>query len=194
MILIRIVNLISLAAIEIAMVFVTPSIASPESLQGMLNELGKRETGLSIGDPDQYTCENSQGNIGKYQFGEALLYRLGYFHPYGSFYNGPGSGVNKNYWRGTWGKGIKNKQGFMVPLVQETAIREAFILNFNSINEQLRKKTRKTIYYFINPREGITLSGILAGAHLVGDVGVTEFLVANQVRKDENKTDVTTYI
>lgn len=61
----------------------------------MLEALGERETGLASGDSRQYKFVNPQLYfLGKYQFAEVLLIRLGYYRSSSYF----GNGANKNYW------------------------------------------------------------------------------------------------
>jgi len=191
---------------------IKPSVSSPKnqqttskgSLQDMLLELGVRETGKQSGDPKQYMFENPElGFLGKYQFAEILLIRLGYYQA--NVYYGRGS--NKNYWQGRWtGKnGIDSKVKFLnSPEVQEKAIREAFGVYWQDINNQLktqgksineyldRKKTfdnkgkRKTIT--------ITISGILAGAHLRGSDKVVQLLTSGKVSYDEFGASILEYV
>lgn len=171
--------------------------------QDMLEALGAFESGLPKGDPNQYQAENALGFIGKYQFGEPLLIAIGYYKA-DIYY---GRGADKNYWQGTWTgkKGINSKSKFLnSPDVQEFAIREAFALNWRRINETLRRQGK-----FINDYLGqektfndsgvsktitITLSGILAGAHLRGPYGLADLLLKKQVAHDEFATSILRYM
>ncbi|BAZ08585.1 hypothetical protein NIES4071_03900 [Calothrix sp. NIES-4071] len=169
----------------------------------MLEALGKVESGLPSGDPNQYKVENSLGFMGKYQFGESLLIDLGYYKAT-TFY---GRGTNKNYWRGIWtGKnGIYSKEQFQnSPQVQEIAIREAFNLNWQRVNKKLAAKGqlinnylgRQKIFTDRGTSKTITisLSGILAGAHLRGSGGVADLLLNNKVSYDQFGTSILRYM
>ncbi|MBD2296368.1 LysM peptidoglycan-binding domain-containing protein [Anabaena sphaerica FACHB-251] len=167
-------------------------VANRGSFQDMLLALGRRETGQQ--NPP-YNIENQLGFIGKYQFGEALLIDLGYYQA-NVYY---GNGASRNEWRGRWtGKnGIKSKQDLLNNKnVQEIAIQEAFTLNLNRINSQLRQNGR-SLKDFIGQQRGgvvITTSGILAAAHLRGEGGVVQLLLNNQVSQDENGTSILAYL
>lgn len=169
------------------------SVASRGSFQDMLLALGRRETGQ---ENPPYNIENQLGFIGKYQFGEALLIDLGYYRA--NFYYG--NGASRNEWQGTWtGKnGVNSKQDFLNNQnnVQETAIQEAFALNLSRINSQLGQNGL-SVRQFIGQQRGgvvITISGILAAAHLRGEGGVVQLLLNNQVSQDENGTSILTYL
>ncbi|MCC5605328.1 LysM peptidoglycan-binding domain-containing protein [Nostoc sp. CHAB 5834] len=169
------------------------SVASKGSFQDMLLALGRRETGQ---ENPPYNIENQLGFMGKYQFGEALLIDLGYYQA--NFYYG--NGASRNEWQGTWtGKnGVNSKQDFLNNQnnVQEKAIQEAFALNLNRINSQLGQNGL-SVRQFIGQQRGgvvITISGILAAAHLRGEGGVVQLLLNNQVSQDENGTSILTYL
>ena len=94
--------------------------------------------------------------------------------------------------------GIDSKAKFLSsPQVQETAIREAFVLNYSRINKTLAEKGQSVDDYLGKPIKGTTitatLSGLLAGAHLTGPGGVTDLLLNGFVATDENKTTITQY-
>ncbi|PSB45506.1 hypothetical protein C7B80_16760 [Cyanosarcina cf. burmensis CCALA 770] len=160
----------------------------------LLEALGVFQSGLPIGDPKQYQVENILGFIGKYQFGEPILIELGYYKT-NIYY---GHGADKNYWRDRWtGKqGIDSKVKFLhSPDVQEIAIREAFTLNWKLIDKTLKKQGRSLENYLDQEKtfdDGgelktmtITLSGILATAHLRGPYGMANLLLKNQPSYDE---------
>jgi hypothetical protein len=183
-----------------------PNPSSSKGLRDMLEALGAFESGLPPGNPNQYKVENSLGFMGKYQFGEALLIDLGYYKT-PKPYIGGGNGVDKNYWRGTWTgkKGINSKRQFLnSPNVQEFAIREAFALNLKRINNALARQGKSVNNYLgktktfndkgVSKTITITLSGILAGAHLRGPYGVANLLLSNQVSHDEFGTSILRYI
>lgn len=169
----------------------------------MLEALGAFESGFPSGNPNQYKVENSLGFIGKYQFGEPLLIDLGYYQATTFF----GTGADKNYWRGSWtGKnGINSKEQFQnSPQVQEIAIREAFNLNWQRVNKKLAAKGQSINDYLGKQKTftdrgtsktiTISLSGILAGAHLRGSGGVANLLLNNQVSHDQFGTSILRYM
>lgn len=166
------------------------------SCEQFLEALAIRETGQQS---PPYDIDNALGFIGKYQFGEALLIDLGYYQVENP-YNGGGNGVDKNYWLGTWtGKnGISSKEEFMQNKndVQETAIREAFRLNWDRINQNLQGNGRSIEEFIGQERQGvkITQTGILAAAHLRGETGVTNLLLNNEVSNDEFGTSILDYL
>ena len=176
---------------------------SKGSLQDMLLALGVRETGIQSG-VKQYMFENPDlGFLGKYQFAEILLIRLGYYQA--KVYYGHGS--NKNYWQGRWtGKnGIDSKVKFLnSPEVQEKAIREAFGVYWQDINNIL-KTQGKSINDYLDRKKTfddkgkakiitITISGILAGAHLRGADKVVQLLTSGKVSDDEFGTSILEYV
>ncbi len=176
---------------------------SKGDFEQMLLSLGAFESGLPSGNPDQYKVENSLGFMGKYQFGEPLLIDLGYYKA-STFY---GNGADKNYWQGTWtGKnGINSKDQFLnSPKVQEIAIREAFNLNWQRVNSALAAKGQSINNYLdkqkiftdkgVSKTIIVSLSGILAGAHLRGPYGVANLLVNNEVSHDEYGTSILRYM
>lgn len=179
---------------------------SKGDLRAMLKALGEFESGKRDGDPEQYRVENSLGFIGKYQFGEALLKDLGYYQG-DPVYNGGSNGVAKNFWQGTWTnqRGVGSKSAFQnAPAVQETAILEAFRLNWQRINETLAQQGKSVNDYLgqvktFNDRGTpktvtITLSGLLAGAHLSGPYGVGNLLLKDIVVVDEFNTSILKYV
>jgi hypothetical protein len=141
--------------------------------------------------------------MGKYQFGEALLIDLGYYKA-DVFY---GNGADKNYWQGAWTekRGINSQEQFKnSPNVQEVAIREAFNLNWQRVNSALEQQGQSVNNYLgqqkifidngVSKTVTISLSGILAGAHLRGPYGVANLLLNNQVSHDEFGTSILRYI
>ncbi|MBW4598391.1 MAG: LysM peptidoglycan-binding domain-containing protein [Calothrix sp. FI2-JRJ7] len=199
--------------ITVGMILVIPGVNQPPNPGGskgnfkdMLEALGAFESGLPAGNPGQYQVENRLGFIGKYQFGEALLIDLGYYNT-SNPYNGGGNGVDKNYWRGSWtGKrNINSKSDFLnSPSAQEAAIREAFALNWRRINDTLRQQGKSIDNYLgqqktfidkgVSKTITITISGILAGAHLRGAYGLADLLLKDAVTYDEFGTSILRYV
>ena len=170
----------------------------------MLEALGESETGLISGDSRQYNFVNPQLYfLGKYQFAEILLIRLGYYNAQVYF----GNGADKNYWRGTWtGKnGINSKAEFLnSPDIQEKAIREAFDVYWQDINYLMNQRGKsidaylgqiKTFIQDGKPRTiKITLSGIITAAHLKGPDKVVDLLVNGKVSQDPFGTSILAYL
>ncbi len=174
------------------------------NFRDMLEALGERETGLASGDSRQYKFVNPQLYfLGKYQFAEILLIRLGYYKASSYF----GNGADKNYWRSTWtGKnGINRKSDFLnSPEVQEQAIREAFGVYWQDINYLMNKRGKSIQSYLSQVKTfnengksktiKITLSGIIAAAHLKGPDKVVDLLVTGRVSQDPFGTSILSYL
>ena len=174
------------------------------NFRDMLEALGERETGLASGDSRQYKFVNPQLYfLGKYQFAEILLIRLGYYKASSYF----GNGADKNYWRSTWtGKnGINRKSDFLnSPEVQEQAIREAFGVYWQDINYLMNKRGKSIQSYLSQVKTfnengksrtiKITLSGIIAAAHLKGSDKVVDLLVSGKVSQDPFGTSILSYL
>lgn len=150
----------------------------------------------------QYHVFNTLGFMGKYQFGEPLLIDLGYYVPAATGYYGT---TATNEWQGSWtGKnGVHSKADFMSN-VQELAIREAFSMNVGIINDYLAQ-AGKTVddflgHEFTYTRLGathvanVTMSGILASAHLQGPGGVAQLFLHNVASSDEYGTNILFYM
>lgn len=148
-----------------------------------------------------YRSLNSFGFVG-YQFGEALLIDLGYYDD--DLYYGNGAATNT--WDGTWtGKnGVGSLEDFMTKGAQDVAIREAFGHNLGIINEGLSAAGRSldefigtTIDYVT---EGgttpvtVTLTGILASAHLRGAPAVVDLFLTGGLSNDEFGTSTLQYM
>lgn len=193
--------------LQVGMVLIIPfdneSIGSKGDFQAMLNAMGEFESGLPTGHPNQYQVENSLGFMGKYQFGEPLLIDLGYYQAEIYYMHG----ADRNNWWGGWtGKrGIGSKASFLnSPEIQEAAIREAFNLNWKRINDTLAASQRSVNEYLgqvmtfndqgIAKTVTITLSGLLAGAHLSGPYGVADLLLLGKAVTDEFNTSILKYV
>lgn len=133
-----------------------------KTYQDYFNALGFKESSSIPGGTQNYDTENASGFIGKYQFGEAALFDLGY---YGTD-NSDGNLFN-NDWIGNWsGKnGINNKQDYF----NHGAIQETIINDWHNV---LWKRIQ---FLGLDQYEGqilnghpITISGMLAVSHLLG--------------------------
>lgn len=193
--------------LKIGMVLVIPPKNQPDMSKGsfrdMLEAIAEFTSGLPSGSPNQYKAENPLGFIGKYQFGEPILIDIGYYKA-DIYY---GHGADKNYWQGTWtGKrGIDSKSKFQnSPEVQDLAICEAFKQNWKRINDSLNGQGKAIKDYLgqkktfsdrgVSKTITITLSGILAAAHLRGPYGVAGILSKKQVCCDEFSISILRYM
>ena len=152
-------------------------------------------------DAMSYRSMNSFGFVG-YQFGEAFLIDLGYYDD--DFYYGNGAATNT--WDGTWtGKnGVDSLEEFMTKEAQEVAIREAFGFNLQTIQtglaqygESLDDYLGTTRTYLDNGQTvevTLTMTGILAAAHLRGAPAVLQLLRSGTVSADEFGTSILQYV
>ncbi|NJR66437.1 MAG: LysM peptidoglycan-binding domain-containing protein [Leptolyngbyaceae cyanobacterium CRU_2_3] len=172
---------------------------SKGNFQDLLAAMGAFGSGVPDGDPRQYQVENPLGFMGKYQFGEPLLIDLGYYQAE-IFYM---HGADRNHWQGRWtGKrGVGSKAAFQgSPNVQEAAIREAFALNLSRIQAALAAQGQSIDSYlgrvktFGGKTAMISLSGLLAGAHLSGPYGVANLLLKGLIVGDEFGTSILKYV
>ena len=148
-----------------------------------------------------YSSTNSLGFVG-YQFGEALLIDLGYYQD--DFYYG--NGASSNTWDGTWtGKnGVNSLDDFKTGAAQERAIQEAFGFNLNVIETGLGDQGQSlddflgTTRTYVDNGESVTveltLSGIMAAAHLRGAWGTLKLLQNGTVSADEYGTSILRYV
>ena len=148
-----------------------------------------------------YRSMNSLGFVG-YQFGEALLIDLGYYDD-DLFY---GNGAASNTWDGSWtGKnGVTSLEDFMTKEAQEVAIREAFGFNLKIIQDGLASRGESLADYIGTTRSYVengqsvevplTLTGIMAAAHLRGAYGTLNLLQNGSVSADEYGTSILRYI
>ena len=191
--------------LKAGMVLVIPPLGSSSggtskgTFQSMLAAMGAFESGVPDGNPQQYQVENSLGFIGKYQFGEPLLIDLGYYQAE-IFYM---HGADRNNWQGRWtGKrGVDSKAAFKNSAeVQEAVIREAFALNLSRIKAALAERGQSIDNYlgqvktFAQKTVTISLSGLLAGAHLSGPYGVANLLLKGLIVGDEFGTSILKYV
>jgi hypothetical protein len=154
-------------------------------------------------DAMSYQSTNSLGFVG-YQFGEALLIDLGYYDD-DQFY---GNGESTNTWDGTWtGKnGVNSLEEFKTKAAQEVAIQEAFGHNLKIIQNGLAQQGKSlddflgttTIYNDNGNGTQVTvelsLTGIMAAAHLRGAYGTLNLLLNGAVSNDEYGTSILRYV
>lgn len=153
-----------------------------KSYDDFFEALGQHESG---GD---YRKINTINFMGKYQMGEASLIDLGYYKPDGK---DPDNLYQNKFWTGK--DGINSKEDFLNrPDVQEKAVRKFAEINWRTIQiNDLDLFVDRTVYGV-----KITISGLLAGAHLkgVGKKGLRSFLRSGYNGKDQYGTTVKSYI
>ncbi len=142
----------------------------------------------------QYTSVNSLGFVG-YQFGEPLLVDLGYYQ-----------GNTGNLWTGQFtGKNGVDSFATLKTDIQEAIILDAFGYNLDVIESGLEAKstsldaligTQRTYVDTNGQSVTVTLSltGILAAAHLRGAWGTLELLNNGSASSDEYGTSILKYI
>lgn len=140
-----------------------------------------------------YRSLNSFGFVG-YQFGEALLIDLGYYDD--DFYYG--NGAPTITWDGTWtGKnGVASLEDFMTKEAQDVAIQEAFGHNLGIIENGLGAAGKSLDDYLGTTINGITvtLTGVLASAHLRGAPAVVDLFLYGTLSNDEYGTSILQYM
>ena len=144
-----------------------------------LNALGNRESGGDYGAVNQFNY------LGKYQFGEAALIDVGYYRADGSSANDWKAG----FWTGR--DGVDSKAEFLADhAAQENAIRAYMVLQWSYLGP-MQKYDGQVLGGL-----KLTVSGLLAGAHLVGAGAVATVINSGGsiVPKDGNGVAVTEYI
>ncbi len=165
--------------------------------QDYFDALGFKESSSVANGAQNYDIENRFGFIGKYQFGEAALFDLGYYGTDNSDNN-----LYKNDWSGNWsGKnGIHSKQDYF----SNGAIQEIIIQDWHDILWGRIKFLGLDKYagQILNGNQ-ITISGMLSAAHLLGagssssdTAGLKGYLVSGAVfsKADGNGTTANTYM
>jgi hypothetical protein len=149
------------------------------SYNAFLDALGDRESN------GNYAAENSYGYLGKYQFGELALRDVGYYT-----YDGTSANDWKSvYWTGK--DGVDNNSAFLVNhSAQESAIREYMTLQWQYVKQAWAYEGQ------VLDGVKITVSGMLAGAHLVGAGNLNKYLLSggDTVPTDGNGVAVETYV
>ena len=211
----KFINVLKITFFNLLLLFINPpSLAAQRNFQPFFDSLGFNESS------GNYMATNQLDFLGKYQLGEGILYDLGYYNSPGGYY--PGNGTSKNQWNGNWKNGINSRKDFLnSPQKQELAIRQEIGLNWFRLNYFLTVDKQNTYnipvtdtnYSLIQGYLGrplrpnlsikTTISGLLAGAHLVGAETVAHFLDGtplttrvnqNGIPIDEIGTPVTDYM
>lgn len=150
----------------------------------------------------QYTSTNSLGFVG-YQFGEALLIDLGYYRA-DTFY---GNGAATNTWSGTFtGKGGITSLSALKTDLQEGVMLDAFGYNLDVIESGLAASGKSLddligqTRSYLDTSTGrtvtveLSMTGILAAAHLRGAWGTLDLLQRGAVSSDEYGTSILKYV
>ncbi len=133
-----------------------------KTYQAFFDALGFRESSSIAGGVQNYHIENRFGFIGKYQFGEAALFDLGYYSVDRS-----DSNLFKNDWTGNWsGKsGIFSKQDYF----NNGSVQEIIIQDWHStLWSRIQKLELDQYAGQVLNGIPITASGMLAASHLIG--------------------------
>lgn len=163
-----------------------------KTYQDYFDVLGFNESSSIPGGVQNYDTENAFGFIGKYQFGEAALFDLGYYGIDKSDGN-----LFKNDWIGNWsGKnGINSKKDYF----NQGSVQETIIYDWHDILWARIK------FLGLDAYEGqilnghlITISGMLAASHLLGagsqssdTTGLRGYLLSGAVFSPEDANGTT---
>lgn len=168
-----------------------------KTYQDFFDTLGFKESSSVPNGVQNYHIENAFGFIGKYQFGEAALFDLGYYGIDHSDAN-----LFKNDWIGNWSgkRGIHSKQDyFNKGSVQESIIHDWHNLLWGRIQALELDQYAGQILNGIP----ITISGMLAVSHLIGagsaasdQAGLKGYLLSGAVfsPEDGNGTSANDYM
>lgn len=145
-----------------------------------LHDLGMRESGLDPG------ARNPFGYVGVFQMGEAALQDAGYYR---------GDGTRANDWSGSW-TGVGGINSLADFLARPDAQVQATVAYHNRLLAQIRQAG---LDRFVGSTVGgvpVTLSGLVAGAHLVGIGNLQTFINSpgGTLPRDGNGVPITTYM
>jgi Ca2+-binding RTX toxin-like protein len=155
------------------------------SYNDFFQALGQRESN------GRHNFTSELGYLGKYQLGELALVDIGY-------YKGDGSATND--WNGKWtGKGgVRSKQDFLNnPAVQEQAMQEYITQNwiYAKTVKGASVHSKAMGYRIYNGQvlngQKITISGMLAGMHLLGISGLAEYIKNGGITRSTDPNGVT---
>ena len=151
------------------------------SYEQFLADLAVRESS------GRYDIVNKLGYLGKYQMGESALMDAGYYQSDKKNDNH----YSDRYWTGK--DGVHSKTDFLKsPQAQENAIREYMKVQWQYLlHDNVDRFIGQTRFGIL-----ITISGALAGAHLVGWSCVGSFVKQGKISFDRNipKVPITEYI
>ena len=155
-----------------------------KNMEGFLYALRCRES------TNNYKTVSGSGYLGAYQFGERALADLGIYK------ESDEEGYKKNDWVGIVKKndyGVTSISGFLSSeKQQDDAMKGLIRKNWGYIKSYKLKKHIGKTYAGVK----MTVSGMIAGAHLVGIGGLKTFLDSGgtEIPKDGNGTPITDYI
>jgi len=136
--------------------------------------LGQRESN------NDYEAKNSFGYLGAYQFGMARLCDLGLTERIKE-------GMSNDCFK--WKDGMSEEMFLNSPEVQDQLFFRHCTDLAGTINKEFGNEIGKQKYGVL-----ITLSGLIAGAHLLGLGGVRNFINKGEVGKDGYNTSIKDYI
>lgn len=136
--------------------------------------LGQRESN------NDYEAKNSFGYLGAYQFGMARLCDLGLTERIKE-------GMSNDCFK--WKEGMSEEMFLNSPEVQDQLFFRHCTDLAGTINKEFGNEIGKQKYGVL-----ITLSGLIAGAHLLGLGGVRNFINKGEVGKDGYNTSIKDYI
>ena len=136
--------------------------------------LGQRESN------NDYEAKNSFGYLGAYQFGMARLCDLGLTEKVKD-------GMSNDCFK--WKDGMSEDMFLNSPEVQDQLFFRHCTDLAGTINKEFGNEIGKQKYGVL-----ITLSGLIAGAHLLGLGGVRNFINKGEVGKDGYNTSIKDYI
>lgn len=136
--------------------------------------LGQRESN------NDYETKNSFGYLGAYQFGMARLCDLGLTERIKE-------GMSNDCFK--WKEGMSEEMFLNSPEVQDQLFFRHCTDLAGTINKEFGNEIGKQKYGVL-----ITLSGLIAGAHLLGLGGVRNFINKGEVGKDGYNTSIKDYI
>lgn len=197
----KFINILPILLTLIELSVTIPSLAAQRNFQPFFDSLGFNESS------GNYMITNQLDFLGKYQIGEGIIHDIGYYDAQSGYY--PSNGATKNQWNGTWKNGINSREDFLnSPEKQELAIRQELGLNWFRINYFLTADSKPnsnisvtdTNYSLIkgylgrplpqNFRIKTTISGLLAGAHLVGPETIAHFLDGTHITTPVNQNGI----
>ena len=145
-----------------------------------LHDLAVRESGLKP------NAVNPYGYIGLFQMGEAALQDAGYYR---------GDLTRRNDWTGAWTRrdGVSSLADF---LARPDAQVQAIVAYHNGLVAQIRRSGLDGAIGSTIGGVEVTMSGLVAGAHLVGLGNLQSFInsTGSTLPRDGNGVPITTYM
>ena len=146
-----------------------------KDFKAFANALGERESS------NNYQAVNAFGYLGRWQFGMARLCDLGYTERKEGY-----SGYSNSAFR--WKSGYSQDWFLNNPDIQD----RIFLKHCRKLAEIIKRNFGQSLGFKVNGIQ-ITLSGLIAGAHLGGIGGVSKFLDRRDT-KDQLGTSVSDYV